>query len=115
MITFDAFFAATKIYNKYINSTEAMAVFNFLKLEGSKNKMIESTKNGRPALEGVVEDLENIFKNNQKFDFNKDEVKQCIGKMVNEIMADYGYVPDEDMQLKGTIFFKGVMKYQKNI
>lgn len=112
MITFDAFFAATKIYNKYINSTEAMAVFNFLKLEESKQSMIEATKNGRPALEGVVGNLENIFKNNQKFDFNKDEIKQCIGRMVEKIMADYGYTTDKDMELKGTILFKNAMRYK---
>ena len=45
------------------------------------------------------------IKNNQKFDFNKDEIKQCIGRMVEKIMADYGYTPDKDMELKDTIFF----------
>ena len=38
------------------------------------------------------------IKNNQKFDFNKDEIKQCIGRMVEKIMADYGYTPDKDME-----------------
>ncbi|MDD6771299.1 MAG: hypothetical protein SPJ62_12850 [Inconstantimicrobium porci] len=52
------------------------------------------------------------IKNNQKFDFNKDEIKQCIGRMVEKIMADYGYTPDKDMELKDTIFFKNAMKYK---
>lgn len=111
MINFNDFITNAKIYNKYSTSTEAMAVFNYLKLQENVDKMVTATTNGKPALEGVVHNLENVFEDNKDFDFAKNEVRQCVGKMVKAIIGPKGYVTDKDMTLSNTKFFKSAMKY----
>lgn len=75
--------------------------------------MIQSIKKDSPALEGVVDNLAKIFKNNEKLDLNDNTVRQIVGKMVRDILAPYGYIPtDEDgVKLKGAMFFEKARKY----
>lgn len=108
------FIANTKIYDKYKNSTEAMAVYNFLKLQENVDKMILATGKVRPALDGVVDELEEVFENNQIFSFNDHNVRQCVGRMAEFILESYkyGYTTVEDMSLKDKKFFKNAMRYR---
>ena len=65
-------------YIKYENSSELKKVFQFLCKQDSIGKMISSCENDRPALEGVIEDIEKNFPVGADFDIKNDYFfKKC--------------------------------------
>ncbi|VYT62157.1 hypothetical protein [Clostridium tertium] len=73
-----------------------------------------ASDNGRSALFGVINNLENKFGSAKgSFDFNDRFVRSTVGKMIREIMINCGYeitgIKDEDLNCK---YFSKAEKYK---
>ena len=98
--------AAARFKNiKDIDQLES--IFNFL-YENRKD-LIQSTFEKRPALEGVIETLEEKFSN---FDLNKYQNRQVLGSMTRFIMGHLGKYPVKSKPLKKGSYVKTALYYQ---
>ena len=90
------------------NMPEARYIFDcILSDDAVINAMIEATKEGEPALSACIHRIESFINtvkapqfgldaDNKKFDKNR----QFLGKMVANIMREYGYVSDEEKPVR---------------
>ena len=77
-------------YIKYENSSQIEEVFKFLCKKDSIAKMISSCNNDRPALEGVIEDIEKNFPVGPDFDIKDDYfLRNALGSIVKYIISDF--------------------------
>lgn len=76
-----------------LDNAEGEAVFNFLAKDSSVNAMIVFSELNMPALSGVVKELEKQFEGNTDFRIDNPRNRRFIGRMVNEILKDFGYTP----------------------
>lgn len=88
-------------------------VFEFLATEEAVNEMIKATKSNRPALEGVIESIENRFLL-EKFDIDKNyKYRQITGSMIRYIMGHYGYMKNKSKPLKKGNYIKTAIVYKR--
>ncbi|MEG1958151.1 MAG: hypothetical protein RR071_10535 [Lachnospiraceae bacterium] len=99
-----------KITAKFANSTsielnkDVIAVFEFISSPDSVIKMIEATDNGKPALSGIVRELEERFGNCEGFPLNHNgpgknaKNRRNVGWIVRFVMREYGYMPLADSE-----------------
>ncbi len=64
-------------------------VYNFLSRPESIWAMVQVSSEGKPALNGVVKELEESFEG--LFEFNNPMNRRMIGSMIKEILHDFGY------------------------
>lgn len=76
-----------------LDNAEGEAVFNFLAQDSSVNAMIVFSELNMPALSGVVKELEERFEGNTDFRIDNPRNRRFIGRIVNEILKDFGYTP----------------------
>ncbi|WP_027186919.1 hypothetical protein [Desulfovibrio cuneatus] len=91
-MSFDDFFNSNDYakYQKYRNSRAIEQVFEFLESPEAVDKMIIATEHGRPALEGVIDEVEN--KAGQNFDITNDMfLRQAVGSYVKFVLEPFGY------------------------
>ena len=90
------------------------SVFDFLSQETQVHQMIESTKDNRPAMESIIELLEEEFPFNYEFnlDFNY-KYRQIIGSMVRFIMGHYDYFPDKPKKMKKGHYIQSAIVYKR--
>ena len=95
-------------YIKYENSSQIEEVFKFLCKKDSIAKMISASKNDRPALEGVIEDIEKNFPVGVDFDIKGDYfLRNALGSIVKYIISDFGYEVDIQKDIhKGSCFLQ---------
>lgn len=112
--TFEDFINEYKKYQKFLDSSSAKAVFNFLREEDNVFRLINSNNNGKNALFGVLPDLESDFQNRSDFDFNEGFVKQCVGSMIKFILGQFGYhtTAQRDMPKGSFTYFTSSMRYE---
>jgi len=88
------------------------AIFNFLVEENQVNKMLEYTRCKRPAMEGIIEELESKF-----FSFDLEynmKYRQILGSMIRFIMGHYGYRPMPARAMKKGRYVKTAIVYSLN-
>ncbi|NFO87950.1 hypothetical protein FDC58_17785 [Clostridium botulinum] len=98
-----------RMYIKYEPFYLTPKIFYFLCEAKSIYNMIEAAKSNRPALEGVIPEIEDFFEAGMP----EDMFKQMIGRMVKFILRDFGCFPLEKiptLKRKNTIFKSG-LKY----
>lgn len=83
------------------------AIFNFL--YGHKEDLLTSTDKKRPALEGVIEGIEESF---PYFDLNKHQNRQVLGSMTRFIMGHLGKYPVRSKGLKRGSYIKTALYYE---
>lgn len=89
-------------------------IFNFLSERHQVNTMIEVTKDGRPAIEGIIETLENQFPFNAEFNLESNyRYRQIIGSMVRFIMGHYGYMAGKATKVKKGHYIQSAIVYKK--
>jgi len=94
MMDFKKFIESDPKYKKFIENETAESLFNYMLEPVNIDKMIMANTNGRPALEGILPEIEENF-NSDDFDIEKDNfTRQFIGVMVREIIKDFGYIVD---------------------
>ncbi|SFD41344.1 hypothetical protein [Clostridium uliginosum] len=111
MYNLDDFFnqQENRMYIKYESSYLTPKVFYFLCEPVNIYNMIETAKLNRPALEGVIPEIEKFFETGMP----EDMFKQMIGRMVKFIIRDFGCFPlDKIPTLKRkNHIFKSGLKY----
>lgn len=104
---YDEFFESStwRKYRKFKDCPKMRDVYDFLVLPENVNAMIEACKRGRPALEGVVQDMEKTFSFGERF------FKQAVGAMVKHILSFFGYEATKQKTIYGTNEFKSATHY----
>ena len=98
--------AAARFKNiKDIDQLES--IFNFL--YENKKDLIQSTFEKRPALEGVIEGIEESFPN---FDLKKHQNRQVLGSMTRFIMGHLNKYPVRSKPLKKGTYVKTALYYE---
>jgi len=94
---FNEFIEKNSMYKKFgknESAKTAKSLFNFMSKPKNIDKMLMANDNGRPALEGILSEIEENF-NNKDFDIENDNfTRQFIGVMVRDIIKDFGYIVD---------------------
>ena len=102
-------------YIKYENSSQIEEVFKFLCKKDSIAKMISASKNDRPALEGVIEDIEKNFPVGVDFDIKGDYfLRNALGSIVKYIISDFGYEVDMQKDIHKGSYIKSATSYKLN-
>ena len=102
-------------YIKYENSSQIEEVFKFLCKKDSIAKMISASKNDRPALEGVIEDIEKDFPVGPDFDIKDDYfLRNALGSIVKYIISDFGYEVDMQKDIHKGSYIKSATSYKLN-
>ena len=99
-----------KITQKFIENTsidineDVIKVFEFIASPDSVQKMIMSTDNGKPALAGIVHELEERFADCEGFPLNHEgpgknaKNRRNVGWMIRFVMREYGYTPIDNSE-----------------
>jgi len=99
-----------KITAKFVKSTsielnkDVIAAFEFISSPDSVIKMINATNNDKPALAGIVRELEERFGDCEGFPLNHKgpgknaKNRRNIGWIVRFIMREYGFIPVADSE-----------------
>lgn len=91
---FKKFIESNPKYKKFGKNKAAGSLFNFMSEPVNIDKMIMANTNGRPALEGLLPEIEEKF-NSDDFNIEKDNfTRQFIGVMVKDVIKDFGYIVD---------------------
>jgi hypothetical protein len=112
---YDRLFSWNKHYGDMKDNKSLKELYDWLCLPESIFKMEISSSYERPALEGVVKDIEEKFENRPDFDLSNNRVRQVVGSVIKEILYDYGY----RQSVKKTIpssrskYFKSATFYEK--
>ena len=92
-----------KITQKFMENTsidineDVIKVFEFIASPDSVQKMMTSTDNGKPALAGIVHELEERFADCEGFPLNHEgpgknaKNRRNVGWMILFVMREYGY------------------------
>lgn len=99
-----------KITQKFMENTsidineDVIKVFEFIASPDSVQKMITSTDNGKPALAGIVHELEERFADCEGFPLNHEgpgknaKNRRNVGWMIRFVMREYGYTPIDNSE-----------------
>lgn len=102
-------------YRKYEDNPLMKKVFEFFIMPKNISEMIRACNNNRPALEGVVKELEIKFPPTQGFDFENDKfLKQAVGSMVKYIIGFFGYEVNIQKNISNPGYFKSATHYKYN-
>lgn len=115
-MSYDRFFQWYPKYTKYYDNAVVKALYEFLSQPESIEKMlIANDTYGKPALVGALDEVENRFHDPVNFNLTDNVIKQLVGSMVKEIIADFGYDnPNRDQKpISNTLYIKSATYYQK--
>lgn len=102
-------------YQKYEDNKEVESVYNFMKRPEIIDKMILSTENNRPALEGIIIDIENNFPKSPEFDIENDyTLRKALGSMIKNIISEFGYEVDRQKEISKGSYIKSATYYKYN-
>ncbi len=105
-MSFDDFFNSSEYgkYQQYQNSRTVEQAFNFIQSPEAIDKMIIASQHGRPALEGIVEEIERLA--GPHFDISGDKfLRQAVGSFIKFTLVPFGYAVEKQKTLnKGNIF-----------
>lgn len=89
-------------------------VFDFLQDEGQVLQMIASSRQERPAMEGIILMLEQTFSRSEAYDLKENmKHRQITGSMIRFIMGHYGYGPGRAKTMKAGSFVKTAITYYR--
>lgn len=104
-----------KKYVKYSSNAKMLEVYDFLTMPEKINEMIRACENGRPALEGIVKELEAKFLPTADFDIENDKfLKQAIGSLIKYIISFFGYEVNIQKNISNPGYFKSATHYKYN-
>lgn len=116
LLSFDSFLQTDHRYRGFAQNSLARKVAEFIAEPESIFKMIRATEEDKPALLGIVKELEEKFKEQSEFDLQKAAVKQYIGAYIKYVLGFFGYVPvrQKYMPANSSEFFKSASVYKKD-
>lgn len=105
---------ASRRFKRLENNRRVRAIFDYLAEESQVEKMIESTKGNRPAMEAVICDVERLFKEDIDFDLQRVyQHRQIMGSMIRYIMGHYGYWAGKAKTMKKGSFIKTAIVFYR--
>ena len=102
----------SKRFKSFSHNQTIESIFNFLIEEESIDKMINASKNKRPALEALVNDLEKYMNHEFDLEFNYRH-RQVCGSMIRYIMGHHAYFPGPAKALKEGRYIKSAIVYYR--
>lgn len=72
--------------------------------------MVQASEAGKPALSGVVKELENRFED--RFDFHNPTNRRMIGSMIKEIIYDFGFRRTSQRLVSNSSYFSTASVYK---
>ena len=85
-------------------------VYDFIASPHSVWAMVQASENGKPALAGIVKELESKFATS--FDFDNPMNRRMIGSMIKEIVHDFGYRRKGQRMVSNSDFFTTASYYE---
>lgn len=114
MMSYDRFFEWYPRYQCERSNRVVKELYNFMSQPEMIEKMLIANDDyGKPALAGIVDEVESRFYDEELFNLNDNFLRQLVGSMVREIIADFGYKVGKQKTLTGTKYFKSATHYQK--
>lgn len=111
-ISYNDFLLENPRYRGYSDNQDVKELFDFIETPTSVVKMIIALTNERPALAGIVHEVEELYGEKLNLDTNK-AMRQLIGIFVRYVMSFYGYEPAEQKRLSRTRYFVTASHYLK--
>lgn len=88
-------------------------IFHWLCAENQVEKMIESTQNNRPAMEGIIEALEKQFNESNGLNLLENmRHRQIIGSMIRYIMGHYHYFVSSSKPLRKGCYIRTAIQFK---
>lgn len=112
---FDKFFSTYPIYQRFQPVKSFQELHNWLWKPESIVQMLDAVKFNRPAIEGVVIDIENIFGTRDDMTFTDDFTKKATGMLIKYILEHFGFVSSKQKDIskgKGAKWFTSGMHYE---
>lgn len=104
-----------KKYGKYKDNMTVKSVFEFISKPENIDKMIISTNQNRPALEGIIEDIEIMFPNDSNFNIETDyTLRKALGSIVKYVLLDFGYEVSCQKNISKGNYIKSATQYIYN-
>jgi|GEM_PF-3060723 len=85
-------------------------VYNFLSRPENIWAMARACEEGKPALNGVVKELEKAFQ--ERFDFDNPVNRRLVGSMIKEILHDFGFRRKGQRLVSNSNYFSTASYYQ---
>jgi len=105
---------ASKRFKSLFNNRVISELFDFISGDKQVDVMIVSTQNKRPALEGIIEDIEANFPVQALYNIETfHQHRQITGSLVRFIMGHYGYLTDKSKPLRKGLYIKTAITYKK--
>ncbi|MCW2276951.1 hypothetical protein [Heliophilum fasciatum] len=103
-------------YSKYTNNVIAEKIFELLSDLENVNKMILTSQADKPALSACIQQIEELFGEQNTFDLTDDFTKQALGTMVKVVLQPFGYdaIKQKDMPKGLSKYVRSASVYSKN-
>ena len=110
----DNFFNLYPNVQKFRSVKSFEGIYKFLNEPISIHRMVEACRFNRPALEGVVTELEAEFGNRTDLDLTDNFTKQSVGLLIKYILYDFGYITtiQKDIPKNKGLYFRSAMHYK---
>jgi len=92
-----------------LESKKSKQIYNFLNRPENLWKMAQESDEKKPALNGVVQDLEKEFRDS--IDFHSPLIRRMVGGMIKEILHDFGYRRKGQKMVSHSEFFSTASYY----
>jgi hypothetical protein len=112
---YDQFFSIYPIYQRFQPVKSFRELHDWLWNPESIAKMLDAVKFHRPAIEGVVLEVEELFGNRSDLTFNDDFTKKATGMLIKYILGHFGYISSKQKDIskgKGAKWFTSGMHYE---
>lgn len=108
------FFEAHPIYRKFESITLFQELHNWLWKPDTIAKMMDAVKFERPAIEGVVQDIEMDFSGDDLC-YDDDFLKKAVGTLIKYVLGHFGYMSSKQKNIskgKEAKWFTSGMHYE---
>lgn len=113
-MSYDRFYMWYPKYKRYYDNNTAKSLYDFMsRAENIEKMLVANDEYAKPALAGVLSDIEKDFHDPVSFDLSENVLKQFVGSMVREIIFDFGYEIDRQKSISNTKFIKSATYYKK--
>ncbi|TSI07908.1 hypothetical protein [Lysinibacillus sp. BW-2-10] len=99
------FFENNPTCNGFKDNVSFNELFSWLEEATQVFNMIQACNNNQAALEGVVKELEEKYSNRSDLDLTDHFTRRTIGRVVKEILIDFGYIQTGEKSLSQGEYF----------
>lgn len=106
---------ASRRFIKMEGNKTLQNLFDYLQSMDQVESMIACTYLKRPAMECIIEEIEELFLDFDSYDLkNNMRHRQITGSMIRFIMGHYGYYPGPAKAMKKGLYIKTAIVYYEN-